>query len=257
MGGRVYVPAVDHALTTKRVLVTEWVDGPRLADCSPEVIRKLVPVGVECFVAQLLDMGVFHSDPHPGNLLVKGDQLVLLDFGLVAEIDAASMGAIAAATVHLISSDWDALFDDLIAIGFLPRGADRQQILPPVKSVLQQGLRAGGDMQRRARNFQGISDDMNAIFFDLPFSVPAYFALITRALCVLEGIALVGNPEFDIFWSAYPYALARARSLLGTRRTAELLTAAAARTAQQMTAEDRYWFWNSAKAMGGGLLAGG
>lgn len=243
MRGRVYVPAVDHTLTSKRVLVSEWVDGPRLADCAPEVIRKLVPVGVECFVAQLLDMGRFHADPHPGNLLVKDGRLVLLDFGLVAKIDGASMDAIASSCVHLISADWEALFDDLIEIGFLPHGADRDQILPPVRSVLQQGVRAGGDMRRRAQNFQGISDDLNTIFYDLPFSVPAYFALITRALCVLEGIALVGNPEFDIFWSAYPHALSRARSLLGTRRAAELLTSAAAQAAQQLTAEERYRLW--------------
>mmetsp|Transcript_9157 Transcript_9157/g.28072 ORF Transcript_9157/g.28072 Transcript_9157/m.28072 type:complete len:221 (+) Transcript_9157:379-1041(+) len=210
----------------------------------------LVPVGVECFVAQLLDMGVFHADPHPGNLLVKDGCLVLIDFGLVAEIDKVSMDAIASSCIHLISADWQALFDDLIALQFLPPDADRDTILPPVQSVLQQGMRAGANIRRRAQNFQAISDDMNKLFFDLPFMVPAYFALITRALCVLEGIALVGNPEFDLFWSAYPYALARARALLGSRRTVELLTVAAAQAASQLTAEERYAVWQSGPRSG-------
>ncbi|CAE8618379.1 unnamed protein product [Polarella glacialis] len=129
MGGRVYVPEVCWELTSRRVLATEWVEGPRLADCSPEVIRTLVPVGVECFLAQLLDMGVFHSDPHPGNLLVNKGRLVLIDFGLVAEIGQPSMESMATATVHLISADYEALFDDLVSLELLPLDADRQQVL--------------------------------------------------------------------------------------------------------------------------------
>ena len=35
--------------------------------------------------------------------------------------------------------------------------------------------------------------------------MPAYFALITRAMIVLEGIAVTGDPEFDLFRAAYPY----------------------------------------------------
>mmetsp|Transcript_76626 Transcript_76626/g.159422 ORF Transcript_76626/g.159422 Transcript_76626/m.159422 type:complete len:552 (+) Transcript_76626:51-1706(+) len=243
MPRRVIVPKIDKKLTSRRVLVSEWIEGPRLADCSSEVIQKLVPIGVECFVTQLLDIGVFHSDPHPGNLLVKDGKLVLLDFGLVAEIDRTSMDALALACVHLITGKWNELFDDFIVLDFLPSDANREQILPVLTSVLQQGMLAGGNIKRRAKNFQGISDDLNQIFFDLPFSVPSYFALITRALCALEGLALTGNSEFDIFWSAYPHAIKRARSLLGTRQTMDFLSVAAAQAAHELTAEERYQVW--------------
>jgi len=143
----------------------------------------------------------------------------------------------ALAAVHLISADYDTLFDDLVELGLLARDADRQQVLPPLQRVLEQGMRAGANIRRRAKNFKAISDDLNTVFYELPFQVPDYFALITRALAVLEGIALVGDPEFDIFWASYPYALSKAHALLGTRRTAGLLSAAAARAAQHLTAE--------------------
>jgi len=256
MRGRVYVPEVHWDLTTRHVLVSEWVEGPRLADCSPSMVRRLVPVGVECFLHQLLEMGRFHSDPHPGNLLVNGGRLVLIDFGLVAEIGRLSMEAMAKATVHLISADYEALFDDLVALELLPLDADRRQVLPPLRSVLHQGMRAGSDIRRRAKNFQGISDDLNTVFYELPFQVPDYFALITRALAVLEGLALVGDPEFDIFWAAYPFALSRARALLGNRRAAELLSEAAARAAQEMTAEERTSLWQKRSGVSGCLASG-
>ena len=82
MGSKVYIPAVHDQWTTRKVLVTEWIEGEKLAESSNDVINTLTPVGVECFLAQLLDTGRFHADPHPGNLLVtKTGRLALIDFG--------------------------------------------------------------------------------------------------------------------------------------------------------------------------------
>ena len=64
--------------------------------------------------------------------------------------------------------------------------------------------------------------DLNRIFYLYPFLVPDYFALITRAMIVLEGIAITGDPNFDLFRSAYPYSLRRAVSVFGYRGVAEL-----------------------------------
>lgn len=135
MRGAVHVPAVLHHLTTRKVLVTEWVHGTQLAKSPPEVINKLVPIGVECFLTQLLVLKYgplisriwksmrstevvnsnthhpqmrryFHSDPHPGNLLVNDQgQLVIIDFGLCASIDAPDSDGITQALVHLMQKD--------------------------------------------------------------------------------------------------------------------------------------------------------
>ena len=91
----IYVPEVKHELCTRRVLVTEWIDGVKLSDCPSEEIRDLVGIGQECFLVQLLQVGFFHSDPHPGNLMKLNDtskgKLAILDFGLVASIQQEDM----------------------------------------------------------------------------------------------------------------------------------------------------------------------
>ena len=51
----------------------------------------------------------------------------------------------------------------------------------------------------KRNQFWAVSRDLNKVFFDYPFLVPDYFALITRAMIVLEGIAVTGDPEFDLF----------------------------------------------------------
>ena len=57
MKGMVYIPKVYHDMTTRKVLVTEWIEGEKLASSPKEVINKLTPVGIECFLCQLLETG--------------------------------------------------------------------------------------------------------------------------------------------------------------------------------------------------------
>ena len=47
----------------------DWVTGVKLTGLAPEEIRRLVAAGQEAFLTQLLEVGFFHGDPHPGNLL--------------------------------------------------------------------------------------------------------------------------------------------------------------------------------------------
>lgn len=47
----------------------DWVTGVKLTGLPPEEIRRLVAAGQEAFLTQLLEVGFFHGDPHPGNLL--------------------------------------------------------------------------------------------------------------------------------------------------------------------------------------------
>ena len=132
--GTVYVPKVHGRLTSRKVLVSEWIQGERLVDSKPEIIGKLTAVGIRCFLAQLLDVGFFHSDPHPGNLLVDGrGRLVLIDFGLCAQIASFDSRQLTSALVHLMRGDVDGLLDDAITLRFLPAEVDREALLPPLR----------------------------------------------------------------------------------------------------------------------------
>ena len=85
---RLGVPRVYGELSTPRLLVLEFVEGVpiRASDDSPgrkEAARQLL----EAFYRQILVDGFFHADPHPGNLRWTGEKIVLLDLGMVGELD--------------------------------------------------------------------------------------------------------------------------------------------------------------------------
>jgi len=238
----VYIPKIYKKYITRKVLTTEWITGIQLAKSSPETIRRLIPCGVECFLSQLLSIGFFHSDPHPGNLLVneKGE-LVLIDFGLCAEVQQLDTEGMTSAIVHLMSGDVSALVDDAVALRFLPEDVKKETLLPALQSVFDDAQLAEQTernkfhfkTQERRAQFKHISRDLNKIFYEFPFVVPEYFALITRALIVLEGIAVSGDSNFDIFAAAYPYAQSRAIEVLGWKGVARVAGAAAAAAAAQ------------------------
>eukprot|EP00793_Prasinoderma_coloniale_P001506 PRCOL_00003310-RA len=228
----VYVPRVYDELCTRRLLVTEWVDGKKLSECEPEEIRALVAVGQECFLTQLLQVGFFHSDPHPGNILRMDDaskgKIALIDFGLVATIEQEDMDTMVSSIVHLANKDYAALVDDFIALEILPADCDRSKVEPLMDKALSPYVKGGGaknyeaelkrmygmeggGLEATAGGFQAMTQDALTVLNDIPFSIPPYFALLARAVVTLEGVALIGDPSYRLVMESYPFV---ARKLL-------------------------------------------
>ncbi|CAM8893388.1 unnamed protein product [Rhodiola kirilowii] len=171
---QVVVPKTYTKYTSRKVLTTSWIEGEKLSQSKESDVGELVNVGVICYLKQLLDTGFFHADPHPGNMIRTPDgKLAILDFGLVTKLTDDQKYGMIEAIAHLIHRDYGAI-----------------------------ALEGGG---AKNINFQELAADLAQITFDYPFRIPPYFALIIRAIGVLEGIALVGNPEFAIVDEAYPY----------------------------------------------------
>lgn len=126
-------------LTRRRVIVTTWVDGLKLSDCSREDVLRLCDSLLNCYLIQLLDTGFLHADPHPGNLLRTPDgKLCILDFGLVSQVEKDQRIHLVEFIAHLSLEDFDAVTMDLIALGFLPRDTSEshlEYITPVIQEV--------------------------------------------------------------------------------------------------------------------------
>ncbi|CAM6088773.1 unnamed protein product [Calypogeia fissa] len=204
---QVVVPKTYSGYTSRRVLTSEWIEGEKLSQSQASDVGDLVNIGVICYLKQLLDTGLFHADPHPGNLIRTPDgKLAILDFGLMTQITDTQKYGMIEAISHLIHRDYEAIVEDFVALDFIPEGVNLNPIMPVLAKVFDQALEGGG---AKNINFQELAADLAQITFDYPFRIPPYFALIIRAIGVLEGIALVGNPDFAIVDEAYPYIAQR------------------------------------------------
>ncbi len=207
----IYVPKIYWQYTGKRVLTMEWVDGTKLTDIAAIEAQginatHLIEIGVECSLRQLLEHGFFHADPHPGNLLAMSDgKLAYLDFGMMSRIKPYQRYGLIEAVVHLVNRDFEALSHDYVKLDFLSPETDLRPIVPALADVFGNALGASV----AELNFKSITDQMSAMMYEFPFTVPAYYALIIRSMVTLEGIAIGVDPEFKVLSKAYPYIAKR------------------------------------------------
>ena len=78
----IMVPQAYSQYTTRRVLCTQWIDGEKLSESRAEDVKELCTTLLNAYLIQLLDTGLLHADPHPGNLIRTPDgKICILDFG--------------------------------------------------------------------------------------------------------------------------------------------------------------------------------
>ena len=214
----VKVPRIYWEYSARHVLTLEWIHGYKLTDLegakragldSDAIIRIAVTSGLR----QLLEYGLFHADPHPGNLFAMtpepgtnaAGRMAYIDFGMMDQLEEWMKEKLVDAVVHLINQDYEELAKDFVALGFLTPDTDIRPIIPALESVFAQAMGASvGDF-----NFKSVTDQFSDLMYEYPFRVPAKFALIIRSIVTQEGLALTLNPDFKIVEIAYPYVARR------------------------------------------------
>lgn len=202
------VPKIYWKYTSKAVLTMEWIKGIKLTDeealAKAQLKRKeLVDMGLYCSLRQLLEVGFFHADPHPGNLVATDDGcLAYFDFGMMGDIPRHYRVGLIRVLVHFVNRDSLGLANDFLSLGFIPEGVDIQL----VSDALQASF---GDGTRQSRDFQSIMNQLYDVMYDFNFSLPPDYALVIRALGSLEGTAKALDPDFKVVESAYPFVIGR------------------------------------------------
>ncbi|KAF8071031.1 aarF domain-containing protein kinase [Scenedesmus sp. PABB004] len=197
-------------LSNDVVLTTEWVDGEKLSESRASDVRELCSTLLSAYLIQLLDTGLLHADPHPGNLIRTRDgKICVLDFGLMTEVTPEQRIALVEYIAHLSTQDWDNVARDLQTLGFIPADAGDPVALgmaEPLGRILVQ-LSGGGGAAKV--NIDAVMGEVEALGSKYPISIPPFFALILRAFSVIEGIALAVDPDYSIVQECLPYLARR------------------------------------------------
>ncbi|CAL1385218.1 unnamed protein product [Linum trigynum] len=204
----VKVPKIYWDLTRKAVLTMEWIDGIKLtneARLSKACLdrRKLIDQGLYCSLRQLLEVGFFHADPHPGNLVATDSgHLAYFDFGMMGDIPRPYRVGLIQVLVHFVNRDSLGLANDFLSLGFIPEGVDIRAVADALRTSF-------GDGSRQSRDFEGIMNQLYDVMYEFNFSLPPDYALVIRALGSLEGTAKALDPNFKVVESAYPFVIGR------------------------------------------------
>lgn len=204
----IVVATVYPELVSRKVIVSEWIEGEKLSQCKPADIRALCSTFLNCYLIQLMETGLLHADPHPGNLMRTTDgKLVILDFGLMTEITPEHRVGLVEFISHLTIGDWDAIMTDMVTLGFMPTDMDdeaRAHVGPVMKTMLGKMMEGGG-LGKSGLNFTSLAFQLQGVSMNYQLCIPPYFTNVLRAFSTIEGIALKADPNYAIVNECMPY----------------------------------------------------
>lgn len=201
----IYVPAIYWEHTTRRVLTMEFVDGVKITDTDgirglgldPSDVAKVLVVA---FSEMILGHGLFHADPHPGNLLVSKDpdtgqpRLILIDFGQVKDVGPEFRFLFGLMTKALMNADDSAVGRSFRDMGFRMR-EDRAESYEELGSAyvgnIAKQMSATGAIVADRDMFRESYRHMSRLLRNNPLiKVPADLLFVGRVLGLLNGLSL-------------------------------------------------------------------
>jgi ubiquinone biosynthesis protein len=201
----VRIPKVYEELSSAKVLTLELLEGQKIlqVELSEERRQKLARSVIEASFRQLFVDGLFHGDPHPGNLLLmEGDVIALLDFGLVGRLDKTMQETLVMLCLAVALKDADSVARLLYRVGVPDQRANLVGFRRDVDNILHQHLPATlGEV-----NAQTLFTDLLDLAVKYRIRIPKEYAILSRAAVATEGILRSLAPNLNIGQVVLPYA---------------------------------------------------
>ncbi len=209
---KIRIPLVYWPFTTSKVLTLEYLAGIKITDFDEidrqgidrkEIARTLA----EAYAQMFFSDGLFHGDPHPGNIFVApGPELILVDFGMVDRISGPKRDGLRRAFSAVVDRDSLGLVRALVDMGFIPLTRDIQPLVHFVDRILQK-YRDISPSAFKAMDIEEIgSDIMEALQLSPSIQIPNDFILFGRVIGMLNGLGSRLDPETNIIEIAAPFA---------------------------------------------------
>ena len=204
---QVVVPEVIAPLVTQRVLGLEYIEGTRIDRLHDRLarreldLRQLVQVLGEVYLQMMLVDGLFHADPHPGNLLVDPQgRIVLLDFGMVIPVERELRTKLARMVLAAAQGDPDGVINGFYELGILDPDADRGAVQDAARKIVEVVGRKGSSV----RQIGQMVDQILFSFYDWPLMLPSDLVYFGRASALVEGLAIRYDPAVNVIQELKP-----------------------------------------------------
>ncbi len=203
---RVVIPAVISDRSSERVLTTEFLAGLppepaaalRRAGIDPEAVLR---AGAAAMLRQVFQFGLFHADPHPGNILfLPGDRIGFVDFGMFGRLDPSERRRMAFLFWALADGDYEAVGGQLLRLSEYLPGADPAGFQAALADTVEDWFGGGAADFSIARLL--LSELALGARYGIVF--PRGLMLLARALVNLEATAMIVDPHLNLAELANP-----------------------------------------------------
>ena len=194
------IPKVFWDYTTKKVITMDFVDGIPINRPEELLKAKLSPSKIatnltNSLYTQMLMWGVFHADPHPGNVFaLKNNKIALLDFGIVGRFTPTMQRHLGQIFIALFDGDIDSIAEGLLMLKILTPESDTEKF----KRDLLENLSQFYDVSLEHIKLSDFILEMIKVMRNNHMKVPRDFVLLGKAILTLEGTCHVLDPKFNV-----------------------------------------------------------
>ena len=203
----IHIPKVYRALTSKRVLTMEYLNGTKVSDIArldkAGVDKKQITrSGANILLKQIFDHGFFHSDPHSGNIFILANNVIgMLDFGQVGAVDKQSREDFVDLIDSIVHQNSFKATRQLLKITYWDKKPDTRRLEKDVADFV------GNHLHKTLKdlNISILLQDLLNIVSRYKLRIPPDIFLMMKALGTIEGIARQLDPDFDMIEQATPF----------------------------------------------------
>ncbi|TCX51624.1 AarF/UbiB family protein [Dehalobacter sp. 14DCB1] len=191
-------PLIERQLCTPRVLVMEYIDGVQIDDLDKLHARgyDLNEIGIklaENYVKQIVDDGLFHADPHPGNIFIRDGKIVWLDLGMVGKINNHDRLLLKKIILAIVQHDIEGLKEVFLLLDTIKGRVNHTRLYEDIESLLERY----GDLDLSELHFGQIMEEVKEVLNFHQISLPTGFTILGRGVITIEGVLAVCCPKVN------------------------------------------------------------
>jgi ubiquinone biosynthesis protein len=193
----VRIPGVVRALSGPRLLVVERLSGRRITDVEGVAVperSRLARALNDCYLTQVFEHGIFHADPHPGNIAVLPDgRICFHDFGIVGRLGSGQRRALGDLIRGLLQRDSDRLLDAFLRIGTVGEDVRRDALRGDLEELMEEY--AGLPL----RDFSAgeILDALVRLARAHRTRLPPSYFLLAKTVVIVESVTRTLDPAYE------------------------------------------------------------
>jgi predicted unusual protein kinase regulating ubiquinone biosynthesis (AarF/ABC1/UbiB family) len=216
---QIVVPTVHRELSTRRVLVMSWIPAIPIGDHATLAARgvpiaEIVATLARAYAKQIFADGLFHADPHPGNLFVIDEpdaafrpRILFIDFGLAKRLDPALRRELRTGIHALLRRDVEAFLDGMERMGMIAPGA-RDGVRAAVAGMFERIAAQGQVLGLGGGQVLALKDHAKVLLEETPgLQLPNDLLLYAKTLSYLFAVGTALDPSVDLMKLTVPYLL--------------------------------------------------
>src|SRR5687767_4253891 len=196
---RIVIPEPIMDYSTSRVLTMEFIPGKKITDINPLRLLEIDGPGLadelfRAYLQQMLVDGVFHADPHPGNVFLTDDErIALLDLGMVARLVQSFHDNLLRLLLSISEGRGEDAAETAIKMGEAKPGFDRSEFVRRVADLVADNA----DVTLTRIDAGQVALEITRIAADCWFRLPSEFTMMAKALLNLDRSVYTLDPGFD------------------------------------------------------------